>query len=188
MQSETGRFWQKGSYCKAQAQQFSGENKRTIGRPKVKESINSFINELMNWLIKRRRFWAVICGKEIAHYINRTEHPSGISPKIRPAAHFVWLKIWPAVYVFHKKSGLRRMYFIKNLLLDHSGMHLIWKFLFCLPIYWWWKWFRRGIEEKRFCWHNLNHSVDRDSGEQTTWIKQSLFHRYVCVGCQLNSD
>jgi len=29
---------------------------------------------------------------------------------------------------------------------------------------------------------------DRDSGEQTTWIKQSPPQRYVCVGCQLNSD
>jgi len=26
------------------------------------------------------------------------------------------------------------------------------------------------------------------SGEQTTWIKQSLLQRYVCVGCQLNID
>jgi len=39
--------------------QDSGENNRTIGRPKV----NSLINELMNSLIKRRRFWAVICKK-----------------------------------------------------------------------------------------------------------------------------
>ena len=29
---------------------------------------------------------------------------------------------------------------------------------------------------------------DCDSGEQTTWIKQSVPQRYVCVGCQLNSD
>jgi len=29
---------------------------------------------------------------------------------------------------------------------------------------------------------------DRDSGEQTTWIKQSLPQRYLCVGCQLNND
>ena len=29
---------------------------------------------------------------------------------------------------------------------------------------------------------------DCDSGEQTTWIKQSLPQRYVCVGCQPNSD
>ena len=28
----------------------------------------------------------------------------------------------------------------------------------------------------------------RDSGKQTTWIKQSLPQRNVCVGCQLNSD
>ena len=29
---------------------------------------------------------------------------------------------------------------------------------------------------------------DCDGGEQTTCIKQSLPERYVCVGCQLNSD
>jgi len=29
---------------------------------------------------------------------------------------------------------------------------------------------------------------DRDSGEQTTWSKQSLPQKYVRVGCQLNSD
>jgi len=29
---------------------------------------------------------------------------------------------------------------------------------------------------------------DRDSGEQTAWIKQNLLQRYVCVGCQLNND
>jgi len=29
---------------------------------------------------------------------------------------------------------------------------------------------------------------DRDSGEQTTWVKQSHPQRNVCVGCQLNSD
>jgi len=34
----------------------------------------------------------------------------------------------------------------------------------------------------------INRTEDRESGEQTTWIKQSLPQRYVCVGCQLNSD
>jgi hypothetical protein len=33
------------------------------------------------------------------------------------------------------------MFFIENLLLNHSGMHFIWSFLFCLPVHWWWKWF-----------------------------------------------
>ena len=31
-------------------------------------------------------------------------------------------------------------------------------------------------------------NTHRDGGEQTTWIKQSLPQRCVCVGCQLNSD
>jgi len=37
--------------------------------------------------------------------------------------------------VFHKRSGLRRILFIKNLLLKHSGMHFISSFLICLPIH-----------------------------------------------------
>jgi len=36
--------------------------------------------------------------------------------------------------LFHKKSGLRRILLIKNPLLEHSGMHFISSFLFCLPI------------------------------------------------------
>jgi len=38
-------------------------------------------------------------------------------------------------------------------------MHLISSFLFCLPIHWWWKWSKRSVQEKCFCWHNLSHSV-----------------------------
>jgi len=46
---------------------------------------------------------------------------------------FLWLiffhkKIWPAAHFF-------------NLLLNHSVVHLISSFLFCLPIHWWCKWF-----------------------------------------------
>ena len=87
---------------------------------------------------------------------------------------------------FHQKSGLRQIYFITNLP-NHSGMHLIWSFLFCLPIRWWWKWLKRSVQKKWFCsswvtWRN------RDSGEKTTWTKQSLSQRYVCVGCHLNSN
>ena len=36
---------------------------------------------------------------------------------------------------FHKKSGLRRILFIKNPLLNHLGMHFISSILFCLQIY-----------------------------------------------------
>jgi len=38
--------------------------------------------------------------------------------------------------LFHKKSGLRRILSIKNPLLNHSGMHFLSSFLFCLPIHW----------------------------------------------------
>jgi len=33
---------------------------------------------------------AVICGTKITYCIYRTEYPLGLSPKIWPAAHFVW--------------------------------------------------------------------------------------------------
>jgi len=36
--------------------------------------------------------------------------------------------------LFHKNSGLRRILFIKNPLRNHSGMHFISSFLFCLPV------------------------------------------------------
>jgi len=42
------------------------------------------------------------------------------------SAHFFPLKFWSAAHVFHT-----------NLFLNHSGMHLIWIFLFRLPIHWW---------------------------------------------------
>jgi hypothetical protein len=57
------------------------------------------------------------------------------------------------------KIGLRRMFCMKNPFLIHCGMHLIWSSLFCLPIHWWWKWFKRSVEEKHFCQHNLSHSA-----------------------------
>jgi len=65
-------------------------------------------------------------------------------------------------------------------------MNLIASFSFCLPVHWWWKWFKRSV------WRSASVDIiwvtrhDRDSGEQLTWIKQSLPQRYVCVGCQLN--
>jgi len=37
------------------------------------------MNELINSLIKRRRFRAVLCEIQIMYYINRTEYPLGVS-------------------------------------------------------------------------------------------------------------
>jgi len=37
--------------------------------------------------------------------------------------------------LFHKRSGLQHILFIKNPLLNHSEMHFISSFLFCLPIH-----------------------------------------------------
>jgi len=81
--------------------------------------------------------------------------------------------------LFVSKSCLRRMFFIKNLLSNHSGMHLIWGFIFCLPIHWWWEWFKRTFKRSAsvdMIWINRR---DCDNGEQTTWRKQSLPLRYV---------
>ena len=81
--------------------------------------------------------------------------------------------------LFVSKSCLRRMFFIKNLLSNHSRMHLIWAFIFCLPIHWWWEWFKRTFKRSAsvdMIWINRR---DCDNGEQTTWRKQSLPLRYV---------
>jgi len=37
--------------------------------------------------------------------------------------------------LFHKKSGVWHILFIKNPFLNHSGMHFMSSFLFCLPIH-----------------------------------------------------
>jgi len=37
--------------------------------------------------------------------------------------------------IFHEKSGLPRILFRKNPRPNHSGMHFISSFLFCLPIH-----------------------------------------------------
>ena len=56
----------------------------------------------------------MICGKEIAHYINRTENPSGLRQKSGLRR-----------ILFDEKSGLWRMVPIKKFLFNYSGMHLI---------------------------------------------------------------
>jgi len=68
-------------------------------------------------------------------------------------------------------------------------MHLTPSFSFCLPIHWWWTWFKRSVFKGSVCvdiiWITR---CDKDSGEQTTWIKQRFSQRYAYVECQLNSD
>ena len=90
---------------------YSVENNRTVGRPKVDELI---INSVIKWFIdlskeENSELWFVE-KKFYTISINRMEYLQGLSQKIRPAAHFVWTKIC----VFHQKSGLRRMLFIKK--------------------------------------------------------------------------
>ena len=82
------------------------------------------------------------------------------------------------------------MFFIRNVFLDHSGMHFIWRFLFCLlstntlvvktirtPIHEW---------SKR---HNLYQTVITKVSDNKPFVqsKQSLPQRNLCAGCQLNS-
>jgi len=53
--------------------------------------------------------------------------------------------------LLHKKSSLRRKFYIRNLL-DHSGMHFIRSFLFCLPILYWLVWIlNETLVERRAC-------------------------------------
>jgi len=56
-------------------------------------------------------------------FVFLTDCPSGLSPKIWPAAHFDLMSLACGTFLSVTKSGLRRIIFIKHLL--HSGMHLI---------------------------------------------------------------
>jgi len=112
--------------------------------------------------------------------------------------------------LFHNKSGLRRILFIKNPLLNHSGMHFFSSFLFCLansllrllgahalrgPRLPDAHALRRILTETVF---ERSASVDMIQvlagvtvtmeSKQQAWTKQSLSQRYLCVGCQLKSD
>jgi len=91
---------------------------------------------------------------------------------------FFSLKIWPAAHLFHKK-----IFFLMILGWIWSKVsYSVYQFI-------------GGENDSREAFKR-SASVDmicvtrrdRDSGEQLTWIKQSLPQRYVCVGCQLNSD
>jgi len=80
------------------------------------------------------------------------------------------------------------MFFIKDPLLNHSGS--IW-FEISYSIYQ----FNCGEMSQEMCLRKALlltqfwvTRIDRDSVNQTTWISQILPQRYVCVGCQLNSD
>ena len=87
-----------------------------------------------------------------------------------------------------KKSGLRRMFFMKVFLL--IILACIW-FEVSYSIY---QSIGGGNNSREVFQRSASVDMiwvtrrDRDSGEQTTWIKQSLPQRYVCLGCQLNND
>jgi len=55
------------------------------------------------------------------------ENPWGLNQKI------LFDKSCLRCILFHNKSRLQRMFFIRNFLFNHSEMHFIWSFLFCLP-------------------------------------------------------
>jgi len=59
-------------------------------------------------------------------------------------------------FFFIKKLACGACFPLKNLLLDHS---VIWSFLFCHAIHWWWEWVLKRVWEKRFCSHNFSHSA-----------------------------
>jgi len=127
----------------------------------------------------------------ILYQLRQTRLPIRTESKNLACVAFYLISFACGTFFFHSKSGLRCMIFIKYVLFNHSGMYLIWSFLFCLPIHWWWK---RSSSSREVFKRSASVDIiwvtvrDRDSEEQTTWIKQSLPQRYVCVGCQLNSD
>ena len=65
---------------------------------------------------------------------------------------------------------------------------MIWNFLFYLPIQLWWNESRDVFKKGASVDTILSHSDWPWQCDQTTWISQILPQRYVCVGCQLNSD
>jgi hypothetical protein len=90
-------------------------------------------------------------------------------------------------FFFHTKSGLQRMFFIKT--------------IFSIILLWIWFEVSHSVyqfiggeddSKEEFKRSASVHIIwvtrcDRDSGEQMTWIKQSLPQSYVRVWCQLNS-
>jgi len=120
-------------------------------------------------------------GRDRGLYIHNMHEnsSSGIQSKS------LWL--WSRKYI-RFSACLHLMFFIKILPLNHSGRHLIWSFYSVYQ-------FVGGEINSREAFKR-SASLDIlgvtrrgcDSGEQTTWIKPSLPHMYVCVGCQLNSN
>ena len=97
--------------------------------------------------------------------------------------------------LFHKKSDLRRMFFIRNLLLNHSGCI---SFQVFYSVY-------QFISSENDLNSNTEWSQRRDCNDvdiirvsagvtvtvenkQQTWTKQSLPKRNLCVGCPIKSD
>ena len=124
----------------------SGENKRTIGRTMLNQLI---INELIKEFSKRRRelwlrkmnyIWLMLllllrkkysssfAGSSMcSYYINRTDYALGLSQKSGLRRMFFDESCLQCIFSNHK-TGLRHIIFIKQLLLNHCGMYLIWSF------------------------------------------------------------
>jgi len=66
--------------------------KGTMSRSKVCEWVlQQLMKYLTHQLIKQIRFWVVNCNESIAHYINRTDYPSGSSLKHLVCCKFCFL-------------------------------------------------------------------------------------------------
>ena len=106
----------------------------------------------------------MICGKKITYCIYRTEYPWGLSPKIRPATHFLY-----------KSFGV--------------GFHL--NFLILSTIYQYISGENDSNSNNESSQrHNLCQTVITKVSNNKPFVKskQILPQRYLYVGCQLNSD
>ena len=97
--------------------------------------INGLMSQLIHWLIKERECWAVICGKWITNYINKTDHPSGFLEK-SSLQRILFDKSCLQRISFQKKIDPRRIFSVEIHLLNHSVVNLISCFLLCLQVYW----------------------------------------------------
>jgi len=108
---------------------YSGENKRTIGRPKMNQLINWLMNLWINswinqskeedsqlWFVENKLHTALRGQSTHENLIKKSGLRRTLSDKSCLRRIFC-----------HKRSCLRHIFFIQILLLNHSGMH----FIFC---------------------------------------------------------
>ena len=165
---------------------FLVEDVKTTSKPQSLPSvrINECTLRVPNKTTTLFLLWAII--KAIFIHLGQSTHQDFI--KKSSLRRILFDKSCLQRILFHEIFGLRRMFFIKNVFFSII-LGCVW--FVSYSVYQ----FIGGENDSREAFKR-SASVDiicvtrhdRDSGEQTTWIRQSLPQRYVYVGCQLNSD